>query len=758
MIPIKNVNYMLKGINIGGEDRLNYLDFLKKKQDDNLEKLEKMYLYELNKENNENNENDFIEQTDNELEDEYDYGNDMKENTNLINKMNPKDSKGSINPDKDFNEKYDEESNYIKKESSFYDFDEQLLQFRPLEIERLTESLINLKSALNFTSEDRQVERIIDYSKSEDIFRTFKNKEGAFICQSNIGNLQSQLLKYDKAIYHLALSLQDNQLKKFLNRNLNDELDESDSLINKILYSFNKEKNKTKNNILSIKQMNNSKENFSQKIIGILINTRYCRLIQVYYMFFKNLKKLKKSNNDLINGLFMNTQFHTIKYYHKIIIQFIFLSYIKNDLVKIGESILDYIEFLIKFKFKTSSDNKYFLKIRNKEISEYKIKQNYKKNIFNKIIKWFDLLDNYISYVKDNSTIGQDKSIVDYLSSMLNSENNEFNLESQSNVMFRVNIQRGYFLKAKFCLCCKNYNDALFYFIRAAKRKTIIIDGLIKKRSLKHIYKLLLKMKKNYEIFKINHLNFEQEINTLQNIKGKKYLFKPEKVQSSDLITFEKIIEGIKMEINKDIEECNAKQEKDIIILIDFNKYNNNPNDDLNSIKYKVDRFIDQTIIILNNYLSLNDRFGVFIYTKEYHIICPLIDVNKIDTNSFSKDLMQYKSTFFNEGNESEEYDLDLNIKFNLGLNNNISEHSEEDSFDLNDKEGNDYNKIIGFVNVINYINSYSKMKESAVNEKYIIIFTDIFNVRINDEEKIEKIFGKLKWDERSIFSSGKGH
>ena len=334
---------------------------------------------------------------------------------------------------------------------------------------------------------------------------------------------------------------------------------------------------------------------------------------------------------------------------------------------------------------------------------------------------------------------------------MLNSENNEFNLESQSTVMFRVNIQRGYFLKAKFCLCCKNYNDALFYFIRAAKRKTIIIDGLIKKRSLKHIYKLLLKMKKNYQIFKINHLNFEQEINSLQNNKSKKYLFKPEKVQSTELITFEKIIEGIKMEISKDIEECNAKQEKDIIILIDFNKYNNNPNEDLNTIKYKVDRFIDQTIIILNNYLSLNDRFGVFIYTKDYHIICPLINVNEIDTNSFSKDLMQYKSTFFNEGNESEEYDLDLNIKFNLGPNNNISEHSEEDSFDLNDKEGNDNNKIIGFVNAINYINSYSKMKESSNNEKYIIIFTDIFNVRINDDKKIEKIFGKLKGDERSI-------
>ena len=38
-IPIKNVNYMLKGINFGGGKRLNYLNYLKKKQDENIEKL-----------------------------------------------------------------------------------------------------------------------------------------------------------------------------------------------------------------------------------------------------------------------------------------------------------------------------------------------------------------------------------------------------------------------------------------------------------------------------------------------------------------------------------------------------------------------------------------------------------------------------------------------------------------------------------------------------------------------------------------------
>ena len=191
------------------------------------------------------------------------------------------------------------------------------MEYRPLEIDNLVKSLIDLKSALILTSSDRQLEQLINYSQSENIFRNYKNKEGEIICQSNLGNLQSQLLKFDKAIYHLALSLQDNQLKKFLNRNLSDELDESDILLNHISNSFNKAKMKETNNILIEKQKNRSSEYFSQAIIGILINTRYCRLIHAYYIFFKTIQKLEKLKIGNMNQLFMNTEYHTINYYHK---------------------------------------------------------------------------------------------------------------------------------------------------------------------------------------------------------------------------------------------------------------------------------------------------------------------------------------------------------------------------------------------------------------------------------------------------------
>ena len=243
VIPIKNVNYMLRGINIVGKNRLKYLEFLEQKHDEILEKLENVCLQEiknnnikykkkLNGTNKNKKEDDFIDKDkliDEESKETIDSKNQGKNNIFDINQI------------------YDEESNYLEKEYRFYDYDEQLLQYRPLEIEYLVKSLMDLKEAMIFTSQDREVKNIINYFYSEHVFRNFQNKEGAIICQSNIGNLQSQLLKYDKAIYHLSLSLQDSQLKKFLTQNLSDELDESDSLLNIISNFFNKENKKKQN-------------------------------------------------------------------------------------------------------------------------------------------------------------------------------------------------------------------------------------------------------------------------------------------------------------------------------------------------------------------------------------------------------------------------------------------------------------------------------------------------------------------------------
>ena len=331
--------------------------------------------------------------------------------------------------------------------------------------------------------------------------------------------------------------------------------------------------------------------------------------------------------------------------------------------------------------------------------------------------------------------------------------------------MFRVNIQKCDFLKAKFSLYCKNYNDALYYFIRASKRKSIVIDGLIKKKSLKHIYKLLLKMQKKFNKYQLKNLYMEKEIKDYQkNIKsynkkiknGRKITNKPEKIKNKNTVTFGGEIENIKNEILEDISECNAKQEKDILILIDFNIYNNQ-DDNFYTKTYKIDAFIEQVIIILKYYLSAYDRVAVLIYSKEYKIICPFINVNKIDINNFTKDLINYKDKTFNEKKEMDEYGINLNdskennFVFNLDEN-NLSEHSLEDSFEMSQKEENNYIKINGLVKAINYLNNYSKIKEGIKNEKYIIVFTDFLNMQFFDDAQMEKILDNLKEDKGVIF------
>ena len=121
--------------------------------------------------------------------------------------------------------------------------------------------------------------------------------------------------------------------------------------------------------------------------------------------------------------------------------------------------------------------------------------------------------------------------------------------------------------------------------------------------------------------------------------------------------------------------------------------------------------------------------------------------VDQIDNDSFSKDLIYYKNKILNVVKEKEYNNNNLDFKeFNLG-GNISSDHSPEESFEIYENEENnndDYDKINGFVKSINYIINYSQMKEKINNEKYIIIFTDMLNVPLIEDESIKDIFEKL--------------
>ena len=73
-------------------------------------------------------------------------------------------------------------------------------------------------------------------------------------------------------------------------------------------------------------------------------------------------------------------------------------------------------------------------------IQNLQINKIIKGKKFYKIINWFILFDDYIYYIRDNSSLDDIKSFLDVNSKSLNSDNNEYNLENQSILLFRINI------------------------------------------------------------------------------------------------------------------------------------------------------------------------------------------------------------------------------------------------------------------------------------------------------------------------------
>ena len=265
-------------------------------------------------------------------------------------------------------------------------------------------------------------------------------------------------------------------------------------------------------------------------------------------------------------------------------------------------------------------------------------------------------------------------------------------------------------------------------------------------------------MKKKYEKYRLIKLSMIEKFNEL-NKDGKKrsgrkkITFKSNKEEYKNE-TFHDEIQKIRVDIIKNINECNAQKDKDIIILIDFNIYNKTQNKESNLDK--INAFISQTKIILNDYLSLNDRLGVLIFIKQYKIICPLMNKYQLDINNFNKDLIYYKNIIVKENVEQNEYDINFdeignnNIELLDNIYSDIS--NEEESIENDDKKEMKYNLIEGLIGTINYIKNYFKMKESVKNEKLIILFTDLFDSNLSGDEKIQKIFGKLKKNKEAIF------
>ena len=818
VIPIKNVQYMIKGINIGGVNRIEYLNYLKQKQEENLIQLKKSYELEILNEENNNlkfvgnnittsnlnlnlnpesitqnetktknmNSSNLIKDKDKDKDGDENVTTTRinntrgettdllieKENREILHKLNRVETGSNSNNILNFEEQFNQGCEKLEKETAFYDFNEEFLQYRPVEINELEKSLLDLKDSLLLTSKDNKPDKIIEYSNSEAIFSNFKNKGGIRLCQSNIGNLLSQLHKYNQAIYHLVLSIQCPLLKKYLSKTIQDELDEKDALLNLIDQNYNKNSKREYKNKLVEKQINNSHNTFSQKEIHKYINERYNKLIFIYYKFFSMIKKSDNISQDL-NGLFLHKDYHTINFYHKILIQYIFLCFTSSDIIKTGESILDYIEFMIKFKLKPHNPNE---------------RRDYNRNTidyFDKIVSWFNLMDNYIDFVTERTNLANDKIILDNYSNKLSSNDNIYNYLNDSSFLFKANMQRNDFLKGKFAIVCQNYDDALFYLIRASKKQTIVLDGLIKKKALKRIMKILLKMQKflnqKEEDIPIKDVfsNCKHLLDAInKSILERKKEETDNELSVNDLDSDSENIEncpsdimfnnGIKMiinEVNKDIEECNIKQIKDVIIILDRNFCND---------EQMLKSFIEEIKIIIQNNVSQKDRLCFVYLEKQYYILCPLNKKKNIDIQSLYNDLNSkiHKKNDFNAemvtfiGDKASNFFFEKKISIKSGKELNMKEFEEEEeemeedednSKDSNISETKDIKPIITrVINFLSFFVNYSIMKENENNERYIVLFSNLFNEIKNNFHTINEEFDKFSDENLHLLIVGK--
>ena len=128
--------------------------------------------------------------------------------------------------------------------------------------------------------------------------------------------------------------------------------------------------------------------------------------------------------------------------------------------------------------------------------------------------------------------------------------------------------------------------------------------------------------------------------------------------------------------------------------------------------------------------------------------------VNKIDIQNCSTDLYYCRNREFStKENNIDSFASKYNEIEILNLDgNNNSEHLAEESLELSENEEINYDKINGLVKAINYLNNYSTIKEGIKVDKYIILFTDVLNVKFFEDEEVEKIFEKIIHDKYSIF------
>jgi hypothetical protein len=559
-----------------------------------------------------------------------------------------------------------------------------------------------------------------------------RNSKGNFQNNNNDNNDNVNIIKN---IYKENDNNNDNN-DKILHENI---LKYKENITEKNLISCMTEENKVK----SIKKKKEKKGNFN-------VNSRYPKLMYSFKTYFKSIRFLSKNKNfeaeKFNNDISITFKDIDLKLYEFYLLQYIEESIDNGNYKRIGESILEYIEFIIVYKIKNlesrennnksynckndnynpysknEEESENFLFNSEEKINLNPINQNY-DNILSEIKSFFGFFNAIKTKFSSKMKIEYMKNYMDIMT-----EKRINDLDLIENPIF-ILIMKSYYLQGKLAKICGHYDKALEYFYKSRECLAICDAHLIKK-SNKNIIKI-------YEIL-INKLNEEQEksknnsnIDLKSNKKRKNSNININSPNNDNQrfskdnwsnfiqqkLDYLRNIEELKTNIKNINEEMNNFNDKykDILVLIDINNINIIDNK-------KYENLIKLVNGLFDNYVCIGDRFGLCYFNNVITTVLPL-EKKQISNSIFVKNN-------FNNAVKC------LNNLINEEINNNYNEN-----LNLNLKS----NVCKNIMSAFDYLNN----KWSNINEKFILIFA--FNYDKNIESDYKKQFEKYEIFKKSI-------
>ena len=632
---------------------------------------------------------------------------------------------------------------------------------------------------------------ITKFISCQNIFNEMKDKLGENMCLSNVGNLENLNNKYDKSIIFFS---------KSLNIENNDEEINSKEILNIIDKIFDKDQkfkishkenlnlsNSINTKISNKKEEKNKKKKQKEEVFDEINDMddiqfhRFIKLFYAYNKYFSNVKTIENILNKTLHMTKTNNDEESFVYdYVKSALTF-FNDYFILDIPKVHKSyknaILICLKRLIESKIITKKKEKIlycfvelfhyyiaYLKIfikrvinyinnsNNEDENENKNKsktideiQRNQESRFHKVVNMAKKSQEYIikmkskiGIVKNGISEGEKAKYKEFLTELQKIEEKNYNIEFN---VFLIE-QKYYYYFAKFAKLCGDYSTAIIYYMKVIDEKRLISNGLLCLKSNKKICNIINFARYNPSFLSI-HEKDEKKLNEIYD-KCKKRI--------------------------KDLQKVDYK---DIIVVLDKN-YSNKDVEKIYKLHMEQYKAITN---IFENFISTNDRFGLYTYGDENFNYDEDDDedlfINFIRNNSVKKIVgLSYKKTdnygfikgiiekfheniindYENQSKMKQMYlntEQNKNFSFNLDASLMKDKNNEIDDYYINKK------KLKCTINII-----FKVINETSINEeqrkKYVIIITESIKDELNKENNNEKLNTKELFKDINYISKSK--